>query len=121
MAEHPYDQDVIAPVAIHHLVEFGDPDPNLPGQFGYWYNFIDYDFSANGRVLSARHYLDERGRALLLGKPVEDELTLLVLQFLLMRYDTLEWLGSEGYVPVPKPVMNEARRRLDLHLARSGG
>lgn len=121
MAPKPYHLDVIAPVAIHHLVEFGDPDPNLPGQFGYWYNYIDYDFSANGRVLSARHYLDEPRRAILLGKPVEDKLTLLVLQFLLMRYDTLEWLGSEGYVPVPKSVMEKANLRLDLHLARTGG
>lgn len=120
MATNPYDQDVIAPTAIHHLVEFGDPDPDLPGQFGYWYNFIDYDFAAKGRVLSARHYLDEPRRAILLGKPVEDELTLLVLQFLLMRYDTLEWLGSEGYVPVPRHVMEEVRQRLDLHLTRAG-
>lgn len=121
MAAHPYDQDVIAPIAIRHLVEFGDPDPNLPGQFGYWYNFVDYDFAAGDRTVTARHYLDEPQRALLLGTPVEDELTLLVLQFLLMRYDTLDWLGREGYVPVPKPIMKEVRHRLDLHLKRAGG
>lgn len=121
MAELPYEQDVIAPFAIHHRVEFGDPDPNLPGQFGYWYNYIDYDFRAGDKVVSARHYLDEQRRAILLGQPDEGELTLLVLQFLLMRYDTLEWLGREGYVAVPKPVMHEVRRRLDLHLARAGG
>lgn len=121
MASLPYDQDVIAPTTIRHLVEFGDPDPNLPGQFGYWYNYVDYDFAAGGRTLTARHYLDEPRRAILLGEPVEDELTLLVLQFLLMRYDSLEWLGREGYVPVPKPVMKEVRERLDLHLAARGG
>jgi hypothetical protein len=38
-----------------------------------------------------------------------------------MRYDTLEWLGSQGYVPVPKPIMNEVRHRLDLHVQRAGG
>jgi hypothetical protein len=120
VAASPYERDVIAPVAIYHRVEFGDPDPNLPGQFGYFYNYIDYDFTLGGRTLSARHYLDEPQRALLLGTPVEDELTLLVLQFLLMRYDTLEWLGRDGYLKVPKPVMNAVRERLDIHLARSG-
>lgn len=121
MTANPYEQDVIAPVAVRHLVEFGDPDANLPGLFGYWYNYIDYDFSLGDRVLTARHYLDEPKRAILLGQPIEDELTILVLQFLLMRYDTLEWLGDERYVPVPKIVMKEVRRRLDLHLARASG
>lgn len=117
----PYNQDVIAPVAIRHLVEFGEPDPNLPGLFGYWYNYIDYDFTDGSRLQTARHYLDEPKRAILLGQPVEDELTMLVLQFLLMRFETLEWLGSDRYVPVPKIVLKEVRRRLDLHLARAGG
>ncbi|PXA90828.1 hypothetical protein DMC47_26770 [Nostoc sp. 3335mG] len=121
MADTPYDQDVIGPIAIRHLVEFGDPDPHMPGRFGYWYNYLDYDFSAGGRVLTARHYLDESKRAILLGEPVEDELTMQVLQFLLMRFDNLEWLGRDGYIPVPKVIMKEVRRRLDLHLARAGG
>ena len=120
MTSSLYAQDVIAPVAVRHLVEFGDPDPNLPGLFGYWYNYFDYDFALGDRMLTARHYLDEPKRALLLGTPVEDELTMLVLQFLLMRYDTLEWLGRDGYVAVPKPVMKEVRHRLDLHLSRAG-
>ena len=121
MAVDPYEQDVIAPFAIRHRVEFGDEDPNVPGQFGYWYNYIDYDFAGGERLLTARHYLDEPKRAILLGLPIEDELTLLVLQFLLLRYDTLEWLGPNGYVPVPKPVMREVRHRLDLHLGQAGG
>ena len=64
----PYAQDIIAPVAVHHLVEYGDVSPDRPDDFGYWYNYIDYIFEEGGVTLRARHYFDEPGRALLLDR-----------------------------------------------------
>ncbi|MET3896920.1 hypothetical protein ABIB57_000844 [Devosia sp. UYZn731] len=114
-----YRQDIIAPVAVRHLVEYGDTNPPRPGQFGYWYNFIDYDFADGDRTLVARHYLDEPGTALLLAMPDDDDLTLRVLVFLLMRFERIKAQTPNGYQHLAAAQMVAIRQRMEQHLAAS--
>lgn len=95
-----YLQDVIAPAALVHGLDYGDSDPAQPGVFGHVYNFLDYLFEADGERILARHYLDEPGRVLVMGHldtatPGAER----VLVFLAMRYDEIALLCEEGYRP----------------------
>ena len=95
-----YLQDVIAPSMLAHGFDYGDPDPEQPGAFGYAYNFLDYLFEEDGAQVTARHYLDEPGRVLVRGR-VDPNRPLVerVLIFLVMRYDEIALLGDEGWRP----------------------
>jgi hypothetical protein len=115
-----YQQDIIAPTAVHHLVEFGDTDPARPGEFGYWYNFLDYVFEEDGQTVLARHYLDEPDVVSLpMTLAADDDFTLRVLVFLAMRYGVIKHLGSDGYGPIPPSLMATVRERVAIHVAAS--
>lgn len=112
-----YRQDVIAPVSVCHLVEYGDPQEGSPGEFGHWYNYIDYVFEDGDGSVRARHYFDEPGTALLISGPSEAPFVLKVMVFLLMRYPTLQWLVEGRYAPVDEGTMARVRAMLAAHLA----
>lgn len=113
----PYAQDIIAPVAVHHFVEFGDVSPDRPDDFGYWYNYIDYIFEEGGVTLRARHYFDEPGRALLMSDCSDDPFTLRVLVFLSMRYGALQCFREGRYAVVPREIMDIVADMRTAHLA----
>lgn len=116
-----YQQDIIAPVAVHHRLEFGDPAPDRSGTFGYWYNYLDYEFEEGGVTLRARHYLDEPGAALLLSDCADDPFTLKVLVFLSLRFGALKCLRDDGYHIVPRAIMDRVTEMRDAHLAAAAG
>ncbi|WEJ57688.1 hypothetical protein [Devosia sp. FJ2-5-3] len=113
----PYAQDIIAPVAVYHLLEYGDATPDRPDEFGFWYNYIDYVFEEAGVSLRARHYFDEPGRALLLADCSDDPFTLKVLVFLSMRYGALKCLREGSYEIIPRAIMDRVRDMREAHLA----
>ncbi|MDC7682670.1 hypothetical protein PQU92_05245 [Asticcacaulis sp. BYS171W] len=109
-----YEQDIIAPVSIHHGLDYGVPE--LDGSFGFLYNFIDYRFEADGQALTARHYLDQFG-VVSLTEEVEltSEFAQSVLVFLAMRFS--EVLDA-GQGKLPEAITSELRSRLAAHMAK---
>lgn len=116
-----YAQDIIAPVAVYHLVDYGDTTPERPGEFGFWYNYIDYIFEDADKALRARHYVDEPGKALLMADCADDPFTLKVLVFLSMRYEALQCFRDGRYAIIPRAVMDQVDEMRDAHLAAQSG
>lgn len=113
----PYVQDIVSPVSVHHLVEYGDVTPDRPDEFGFWYNYIDYVFEEGERSLRARHYFDEPGNAILMADCSDDPFTLKVLVFLSMRYEALQCFRDGRYAILPRAIMDIVAEMRHAHLA----
>lgn len=118
--EDAYQQDIIVPISVRHLVEFGDTTPDRPGQFGFWYNFIDYQFVEDDRDVLCRHYFDEPDRAILMATATDDDFCLRILVFLSMRYGTLQSLAGQSYAAVPDAIMAKVEVLKQQHLLANG-
>ena len=114
-----YAQDPIVPFRVEHRHEFGDPQPEKGGGFGYEYDYIAYEFRDGPRGAQAVHYMDEPGTVTVrwIDPPeLRSDFAMRILVFLSMRFDTVRVpSASGGYAPLAGHHLEDVRRRLEDH------
>ena len=92
-----YDQDLIAPTRIEHRVEYGDWDEKSQ-TYGFWYDFLIYEFREGDKLAEAVAYMDEESVELRVLDPNDptSDFAIKVLVFLSLRYATLKIMEGSG-------------------------
>lgn len=116
-----YSQDAITPSRVEHRVEFGDrinATANGREAFGYWYDFLVYEFVEGRSRAEAVRYLDEDLVTLRILQPADQtsEFALRVLLFLTMRYDRVYVPAADGYAPIDAQLQSRVSEFWKRHL-----
>ena len=116
--EDGYDQDLIVPARVEHRVEFGDWDDQSQ-QFGFWYEFLVYEFVEGTSRAEAVRYLDEDTVVLRHLQPDDpaSDFAMKVLVFLSLRYTNIEIMNRSGAQIFDDRMRSELDRRKNQHLA----
>lgn len=125
-------QDIITPVHVEHRVEFGDRhrgEATGPEAFGYWYDFLVYEFADGPARAEAVHYLDEAAVTLRHVEPANltagfiknaplGAFALRVLVFLKMRFDDIRVPADDSFALLDGELLARVEESFKAHLRR---
>ena len=116
-----YAQDIITPTRVEHRVEFGDRSSAGSTErhaFGYWYDFLVYEFVEGSSRAEAVRYLDEDDVTLRVIHPgdLTSEFAMRVLLFLTMRYEQVYVPTDDGYAPMDARLQSRVSELWARHL-----
>jgi|GEM_PF-4318611 len=116
-----YSQDIITPTRVEHRVEFGDRNDTVANgrqAFGYWYDFLIYEFVEGQSRAEAVRYLDEDHVTLRVVQPADltSEFAMRVLLFLTTRYERVYVPTVDGHAPLDDRLQSRIRELWAHHL-----
>lgn len=121
-ADDAYSQDIITPNRVEHRVEFGDRHGSATSgrqAFGYWYDFLVYEFIEGPSRAEAVRYLDEDHVTLRVVQPADltSEFAMRVLLFLTMRYEQVYVPTADGHAPLDVRLQSRVSELWARHLS----